>query len=69
MFAHTFSHPDYTVGYGITPYHATPDGSQTILPVGNLTLPRRYYSVVAGDQGSLNTIILARYARGVNRNQ
>ena len=36
---HIFSHPDFTVGYGITPYHAR--GSQTILPVGNLTLPRR----------------------------
>jgi hypothetical protein len=37
---HIFSHPDSTVGYGITPYHAK--GSQTILPVGNLTLPRRF---------------------------
>lgn len=34
---HAFSHPDYTVGTGITPVHAI--GSQTLLPVGNHTLP------------------------------
>jgi len=34
-----FSHPDFTVGFGITPNQ--PYGSRTIPPVGNYTLPRR----------------------------
>ena len=36
-----FSHPDYTVGYGIKPY--LPFGSQTRLPMGNFTPPQRIY--------------------------
>ena len=35
-----FSHPDFTVGIGISPIHAL-TGSRTIPPVGNLTPPRR----------------------------
>jgi len=34
-----FSHPDYTVGSGITPDQ--PIGSRALPPVGNYTLPRR----------------------------
>ena len=41
--AQFFSHPDYTVGFGISPNR--PEGSRTIPPVGNRTLPRRTYSV------------------------
>ena len=42
-YAQFFSHPDYTVGFGISPNR--PEGSRTIPPVGNCTLPRRTYSV------------------------
>ena len=38
-----FSHPDYTVGFGIAPN--LPEGSRTIPPVGTCTLPRRTYSI------------------------
>ena len=38
-----FSHPDYTVGFGIAPN--LPEGSRTIPPVGICTLPRRTYSI------------------------
>lgn len=37
---YAFSHPDYTVGIGVTPIHAV-NGSRTIPPVGNHTLPQR----------------------------
>jgi len=33
-----FSHPDYTVGFGITPNPA-PKRSRTLPPIGNFTLP------------------------------
>jgi len=33
-----FFHPDYTVGFGIAPNPA-PKRSQTLLPIGNFTLP------------------------------
>lgn len=36
-----FSHPDYTVGTGITPVQPCFHGSRTIPPVGNHTPPRR----------------------------
>ena len=38
---HAFSHPDYTVGTGITPVQPCFHGSRTIPPVGNHTPPRR----------------------------
>ena len=34
-----FSHPDYTVGFGIAPNRPPEGGSQTLLPVGNRTPP------------------------------
>ena len=35
-------HPDCTVGYGISPYQPSFDGSWTLPPVGNLTPPREF---------------------------
>ena len=52
-----FSHPDFTVGYGISPYQPlcscaacaeTKSGSRTLPPVGNLTLPRRSVILFTG---------------------
>ena len=53
----SFSHPDFTVGYGISPYQPlcsctvysrTKSGSRTLPPVGNLTLPRRFVILFTG---------------------
>ena len=52
-----FSHPDFTVGYGISPYQPlcscaaraeTKSGSRTLPPVGNYTLPRRSVILFTG---------------------
>jgi len=37
-----FSHPDFTVGSGITPDRPSIIGSWTVPPVWNLTMPRRH---------------------------
>ena len=55
-----FSHPDFTVGFGISPnqpwqlhipmYTLCCDGSRTIPPVGNCTLPRRIFYIIYRDK-------------------
>ncbi len=39
---YTFYHPDYTVGPGVPPDHASKDARGLLPPVGNCTLPRRW---------------------------
>ena len=41
-----FSHPDYTVGSGITPDQPPKGSSRTLPPVGNHTLPRRLHALL-----------------------
>ena len=40
-----FSHPDYTVGSGISPDQPLIAGRGLLPPVGNYTLPRRIYFI------------------------
>ena len=56
--AQFFSHPDFTVGSGISPDQppCTHDGSRTIPPVGTFTRPRRIYSFVRYDYTPLPKI-------------
>ena len=59
-----FSHPDYTVGFGIAPNPA-PKRSQTLLPIGNFTLPWRIsyfiYKFIISAVKKLSRFFLRKY--------